>query len=202
MPGNGGMGSGAGRSRCSASCVCMGPLRVGGRACLIHPGFPSRHRPHVWDLIRSHAARFLYRFPSAIPFASFLACPNAAPQVPFVLLFRPVFLLFLTHRFRHASLGPERPCNPAGSPSGPHFIRIRGCCPGSIASSSSLMSLTIRLSSRSTLYCSTSCGVSSRPWRPPVHQDQAGPPAFPAHLGAVRLRLPTLHRRAAEPAPA
>ena len=31
----------------------------------------------------------------------------------------------------------------------------------------------------------------------PLHRDQAGPPALPAHSGPIRLRLPALHRRAA-----
>ena len=35
----------------------------------------------------------------------------------------------------------------------------------------------------------------------PHRQDQDGPPALPAHPGAVRLLLPALHRRTPEPAP-
>ena len=43
--------------------------------------------------------------------------------------------------------------------------------------------------------------VTTRREALPLDQDQAGPPALPAHPGAVRLRLPSLHRRAPEPAP-
>ena len=53
-----------------------------------------------------------------------------------------------------------------GIPQLPCFIPIPVCLPASRCLSSSRMSRTISASSRSTVYCSTVCGLSRPPWAP------------------------------------